>query len=239
MTNPIMSYFAYSHLPEKLQAVSKPIGELAEMMDAMLPDGPEKSAGLRKLLEAKDCLVRASLNVELNLSAVQRTILHITVGGSEWDPTVEEINEISRMFQEAKCDPTGSIVTTRYGVNVDVLRVAEDTQLKVVEANVATKKVIGLTSNFNHPLLNSFYSKLSDVVELFYKPAFIPADPVYNSQFFKSEEDAEVYFEKFVVAVSRCGFLYIHTMVLDTVENGLMLQMTLSGVDENLIQGIR
>lgn len=57
----IMKYFAYSHLPEHLQAVSKPIAELAEKMDSELPEGAEKSAGLRKLLEAKDCFVRAQL----------------------------------------------------------------------------------------------------------------------------------------------------------------------------------
>ena len=62
MSAPIMKFFAYAHLPEKLQAVSKPIGELAERMDAQLPDGPEKSTGLRKLLEAKDCFVRAELD---------------------------------------------------------------------------------------------------------------------------------------------------------------------------------
>ena len=61
MSNPIMKYFEYQHLPEKLQEVSKPIGDLAGLMDEALPDGPEKSAGLRKLLEAKDCLVRARL----------------------------------------------------------------------------------------------------------------------------------------------------------------------------------
>lgn len=61
MPSPIMKYFAYAHLPEKLQAVSRPIGELAERMESELPDGTEKSAGLRKLLEAKDCLVRAAL----------------------------------------------------------------------------------------------------------------------------------------------------------------------------------
>jgi hypothetical protein len=61
MSNPIMKYFAYSHLPADLQDVSKPIGDLAAVMDAALPDGPEKSAGLRKLLEAKDCLVRAKV----------------------------------------------------------------------------------------------------------------------------------------------------------------------------------
>jgi len=27
-------------------------------MEEMLPDGPEKSAGMRKFLEAKDCFVR-------------------------------------------------------------------------------------------------------------------------------------------------------------------------------------
>ena len=59
--NEIMKYFEYSHLPEKLQAISKPIGELAKEMDQNLDNSAEKSAGLRKLLEAKDCLVRASL----------------------------------------------------------------------------------------------------------------------------------------------------------------------------------
>lgn len=61
MKNPIMQYFTFEHLPANLQTVSKPIAELARSMDAELPDGPEKSAGLRKLLEAKDCFVRARL----------------------------------------------------------------------------------------------------------------------------------------------------------------------------------
>lgn len=61
MPTPIMKYFAYEHLPAHLQEVSKPIGELAKQMDESLPDGPEKSVGLRKLLEAKDALVRAKL----------------------------------------------------------------------------------------------------------------------------------------------------------------------------------
>lgn len=64
MSNPIMKYFAYKHLPEHLQKVSAPIGELAEKMNSNLPDCAEKSAGLRKLLEAKDCLVRAALEVK-------------------------------------------------------------------------------------------------------------------------------------------------------------------------------
>ncbi len=61
MNNSIMQYFKYDHLPEHLQKISKPIGDLATQMNETLPDGPEKSAGLRKLLEAKDCMVRASI----------------------------------------------------------------------------------------------------------------------------------------------------------------------------------
>lgn len=58
---PIMRFFEYGHLPPKLQEVSKPIGDVARQMDETLPDGPEKSTGLRKLLEAKDAFVRAAL----------------------------------------------------------------------------------------------------------------------------------------------------------------------------------
>ena len=57
----ILKYFEYAHLPERLQAVSKPICDVAKHYATVTPDGPEKSAGLRKLLEAKDCLVRAAL----------------------------------------------------------------------------------------------------------------------------------------------------------------------------------
>lgn len=59
--NAIMKYFSWAHLPAHLQEVSAPIGELADKMETTIPDGPEKSAGLRKLLEAKDCFVRAKL----------------------------------------------------------------------------------------------------------------------------------------------------------------------------------
>lgn len=58
---PIYKYFQYVHLPEHLQQISKPIFELAELMINTLPDNPEKEEGLRKLLEAKDCFVRAAI----------------------------------------------------------------------------------------------------------------------------------------------------------------------------------
>lgn len=59
--NQIMKFFAYEHLPEKLQAVSKPFCELARHVDATITDGPEKSVSLRKILEGKDAAVRAAL----------------------------------------------------------------------------------------------------------------------------------------------------------------------------------
>lgn len=56
-----MKFFEYEHLPEHLQKVSKPICELARKMNDNIENSAEKTAGLRKLLEAKDCLVRADL----------------------------------------------------------------------------------------------------------------------------------------------------------------------------------
>ena len=58
---PIVKFFEYKHLPENLQVISKPIGELANLMAKNITPCEEKSAGLRKLLEAKDCFVRAAL----------------------------------------------------------------------------------------------------------------------------------------------------------------------------------
>ena len=59
-TAQVVRFFAYDHLPEKLQEISKPFGDLALHM-AIIQTGPEVTVGLRKLLEAKDCMVRASL----------------------------------------------------------------------------------------------------------------------------------------------------------------------------------
>lgn len=57
----LLKYFEYSHSPEYLQKVSKPFSELAELMQEELPESEEKYTGLRKLLEAKDCFVRANI----------------------------------------------------------------------------------------------------------------------------------------------------------------------------------
>jgi hypothetical protein len=68
----IMQFFAYDHLPAHLKAVSKPFADLAFAIvgdERGLPAGspvqfplqrnPERTVALRKLLEAKDAAVRA------------------------------------------------------------------------------------------------------------------------------------------------------------------------------------
>ena len=64
MPSPILRYFRFGHLPGSLQAVSGEFYTLACSMEQMLPDGPEKSVCLRKLLEAKDAAVRAALDIQ-------------------------------------------------------------------------------------------------------------------------------------------------------------------------------
>jgi hypothetical protein len=59
MNEPLLQFFAHDHLPEKLARVSKPFGDLAHDIVETLPRNPERTVALRKLLEAKDCAVRA------------------------------------------------------------------------------------------------------------------------------------------------------------------------------------
>lgn len=55
----IMQFFAWQHLPEHLQKISRPFGEMAENIEQTLPRNPERTVALRKLLEAKDAAVRS------------------------------------------------------------------------------------------------------------------------------------------------------------------------------------
>lgn len=60
-TQHIAQYFTYEHLPVQLKGISAACAILAEHVIEEVPDSPELTAGLRKLLEAKDCFVRAAL----------------------------------------------------------------------------------------------------------------------------------------------------------------------------------
>lgn len=140
--NPIMKFFDYEHLPEQLQAVSKPIGDLARLMEDMMPDSAEKSAGLRKLLEAKDCMVRAALGKTLNPVLPKRTVFHVTAGNADWDPSQEDVNFLRDMFLEASFDPLGAVVVTRNGITCSAIEVSGNAEVQVVKVQIEDPSTI-------------------------------------------------------------------------------------------------
>ena len=55
----MLKWFAFEHLPERLQDVSKAFHKLAQSICEAIEPGPERTVALRKLLESKDAAVRA------------------------------------------------------------------------------------------------------------------------------------------------------------------------------------
>lgn len=59
----LLRYFEITHLPAgPLRQTAGMYTDLAFDADRLLPDGPEKTVALRKLLESKDAAVRAALD---------------------------------------------------------------------------------------------------------------------------------------------------------------------------------
>lgn len=54
-------FFKFSHLPPPLRDVSRVYAALAVFTLQNVPRNPERTVALRKLLESKDCAVRAAL----------------------------------------------------------------------------------------------------------------------------------------------------------------------------------
>ena len=57
----MLQFFEYAHLPAHLQDVSRMFHDVAHQIAANIPQNPERTVALRKLLETKDCAVRAVL----------------------------------------------------------------------------------------------------------------------------------------------------------------------------------
>jgi hypothetical protein len=57
----MLQFFTFAHLPAALQEVSRPFRDMAATIVNKCPSNPERTVALRKLLEAKDCAVRALL----------------------------------------------------------------------------------------------------------------------------------------------------------------------------------
>jgi hypothetical protein len=58
----MMTWFGFAHLPAHLQVTSSYFWDIACQIVATIDPGPERTVALRKLLEAKDAAVRATLN---------------------------------------------------------------------------------------------------------------------------------------------------------------------------------
>lgn len=62
-----LQFFEYKHLQPHLREVSMPFAQLALKMEQMLPSNEQREAMMAKLLEAKDCAVRAFIfNADAN-----------------------------------------------------------------------------------------------------------------------------------------------------------------------------
>lgn len=55
----LLQFFQYDHLPPNLANISVTFHDLAHEMMDKLPDDPQREQMLQKLIEAKDCAVRA------------------------------------------------------------------------------------------------------------------------------------------------------------------------------------
>lgn len=137
----ILEFFEFKHLPEHLREVSRPFCDLAFEMARTLPKSAETSAGLRKLLEAKDCAVRArvakpqeqrppkpSHNMVINIDPP--TILG----------TPEGVRQMVKMFERAP-KPSQGIV-----INIDPTSVhtTEDALLLLEQLEAAMRPILAL-----------------------------------------------------------------------------------------------
>jgi hypothetical protein len=64
IVEPILQFFRHAHLPPQLAEIVQPFWAMAASIIDHIPRNPERSVALRKLLEAKDCAVRAAIYQE-------------------------------------------------------------------------------------------------------------------------------------------------------------------------------
>lgn len=59
MDEPLLQFFEYSDLPADRQVISQPFAALAHQIASVLPRNPERTTAIRRILEARDCAIRA------------------------------------------------------------------------------------------------------------------------------------------------------------------------------------
>lgn len=87
-------HWSYDHLPPHLQAYSRPICELAREFERTLPQSAELNAGLRKLMEAKDCFVRAAIEVHGTKHGDRMLAMGVAVGAPlrDWSGSKDPVS---------------------------------------------------------------------------------------------------------------------------------------------------
>lgn len=85
-TRHIAQFFDFGHLPPDLAATSEAFHDLAVRLVQSIPDSPELTVALRKLLESKDAAVRAvvSSRTEADSLDVERCPRYGTHPGHKW-----------------------------------------------------------------------------------------------------------------------------------------------------------
>lgn len=58
----MLKWFAWDHLPAELRPIARKFEWMAQSVTGQVPPGPERTVALRKLLEARDAAVRATVH---------------------------------------------------------------------------------------------------------------------------------------------------------------------------------
>jgi hypothetical protein len=77
-------------------------------------------------------------------STRQRGIMHLTLGdGESWEPSSEDMEYITELFQNASADPLGAIIATRLGVSVEEVRcIAGDTLISTSDGLIRIDEMV-------------------------------------------------------------------------------------------------
>ena len=73
------------------------------------------------------------------MTTQKRNVLHVTLGNDEWQPTLEDMQAVQKLFHDAAVDPEGAVIVTRQGIDValDVVDVQEGEDFNFVTVEVA------------------------------------------------------------------------------------------------------
>lgn len=79
-----------------------------------------------------------------------RSILHITVGTEQWEPTPDQLNDVITQFETSEEDPVGAIIATRNGIECNEVRSGGDFWKISEEAdfiNASKMKALGVSES--------------------------------------------------------------------------------------------